>query len=319
MGKRDWNMTPKQQNIYENLWHQAHKIFDWRTHHQGKRGTARYRDGVRSFAKHLAINYGSKNFKNINEGHLRSFVKESQEAGVSAATIKTDLSAVRKLHAMLPKARHKLPDNNDILGAEKRKIVGVDRSWQNREVTKAVHHARIMERKDVEWAIGCARTMGLRIEEATGLTRTQMREALINGHLHLTKTKGGIPRDVPLNQGAKRVLQRILAESKHEKIFTSHGQTHRQAMKSIQNWLQNHRKVFTEKNEQESASTYTKQLGIDVQRPHLTFHGLRHSYARSQYEKATIGGMSANEARLYVAEQLGHGRDDVTRIYLGRK
>ena len=47
-------------------------------------------------------------------------------------------------------------------------------------------------------------------------------------------------------------------------------------------------------------------------------HGLRHSYARWQYEKGLESGMSAKEARLFVAEQLGHGRDDVTRVYLGK-
>src|SRR5690625_34220 len=111
MGKRDsgaWEMTVKQKNIYENLFRQAHKIFDFHHHHQGKRGTARYRDGVRAFCKHLAIHYQSKNFKNISEKHLKSFVEESIRAGVSPATIKTDLAAIRKLHSLLPKTRYKL-------------------------------------------------------------------------------------------------------------------------------------------------------------------------------------------------------------------
>ncbi|WP_062354425.1 site-specific integrase [Bacillus kwashiorkori] len=97
MGKRDWEMNQRQRNIYNNLWQQVHRTFDWRTHHQGKRGTERYRNGVNAFCKHLAIKYGSKNFKNINDKHLESFIKVSQEAGISASTIKTDLSAIRKL------------------------------------------------------------------------------------------------------------------------------------------------------------------------------------------------------------------------------
>ena len=319
MGKRDWEMTQRQQNVYNNLWQQAHKTFDWRTHHQGKRGTERYRNGVKAFCKHLAIQYSSKNFKNISDKHLESFVRASQEAGVSASTIKTDLSAIRKLHSMLPKTRNKLSTDNKILGAEKRKIVGVDRAWKDSEALKASNLANSMGRNDVDWAIRCARTLGLRIEETTALTKSQIREALTNGRIiYLTNTKGGIARDVPLNNGAKRVLREMLAKSNQERVFTGHGRTHKQVIKSIENWVQNHRGIFTEKEIREDSKEYAQQLGIDDQRPNLTMHGLRHSYARWQYEKGLESGMSAKEARLFVAEQLGHGRDDVTRVYLGK-
>lgn len=321
MGKRDsgaWEMTVKQKNIYENLFRQAHKIFDWRHHHQGRRGNARYRDGVRAFAKHLAIHYGSKNFKNISDKHLQSFVTESRKAGVSPATIKTDLAAVRKLHSLLPKTRYKLARENNKLGAEKRKTVGVDRAWRDSEAKKASDLAHAMDRKDVNWAIRCARTMGLRIEEVTALEKTQIREALTNGYIHLTKTKGGIPRDVPLNPGAERVLREMLTENEQEKIFIRHGRTHKQAMKSIQNWIGNHRELFAE-NEHTQDTEYIKKMGINEERKNLSFHGLRHSYARWQYEKSIEKGMTEKEARQYVAEQLGHGRDEVTRIYLEKK
>lgn len=318
MGKRDWKLNEKEKNIFENLWRQAHKVFHWKTHHQGKRGTARYRDGVRAFCKHLAIHYQSKNFKNISEKHLKSFVEESIRAGVSPATIKTDLAAVRKLHSLLPKTRYKLSRDNGKLRAEKRQTVGVDRAWRNSEALRASNLAKSMGRKDVDWAIRCARTMGLRIEEVTALTRSQIREALTNGYIHLTITKGGIPRDVPLNPGAERVLREMLTENEQEKIFIRHGRTHKQAMKSIQNWIGNHRELFAE-NEHTQDTEYIKKMGINEERKNLSFHGLRHSYARWQYEKSIKIGMTEKEARQYVAEQLGHGRDEITRIYLEKK
>ncbi|USK35161.1 hypothetical protein LIT25_07530 [Bacillus sp. F19] len=52
-----------------------------------------------------------------------------------------------------------------------------------------------MGRKDIEWAIRIAESMGLRLEEVTALTRSQLRSAFRNGYLALTTTKGGIPRD----------------------------------------------------------------------------------------------------------------------------
>src|SRR5699024_7484538 len=106
-----------------------------------------------------------------------------------------------------------------------------------------------MGRQDVEWAIGCARTLGLRIEETTSLTKTQIREALTNNYIHLPKPIGGFKRDVPLNDRAERVLRDLLANGKNERIFISHGRTHKQAMKSIQNWVYNNRDIFTEKHQ----------------------------------------------------------------------
>src|SRR5690625_5118767 len=141
-GKRNWDMTEKQENIYENLWEQVHKTLDWRTHHQGRRGNERYREGLRAFSKHLAIHYQSKNFKNISDKHLISFVEASKNAKMGTSTIKTDLAAIRKLHSMLPKKRHHLTESNKAFQLEKRQLKGVDRAWTNQEVTKAYKHAQ---------------------------------------------------------------------------------------------------------------------------------------------------------------------------------
>ena len=309
-------MTEKQANMYQNLWNQVHKTFDWRTHHQGKRGNERYREGLRAFSKHLAIEYGSKHFRNISDQHLRSFVEVSKEANIGTSTIKTDLSAIRKLHQLLPKKRHDLPQDNKAFQLEKRRLTGIDRAWTNQEVTKAYEHAQVMERNDVIWGLGLARTLGLRMEEATALTKTQIRNALTNGYLHLTKTKGGVKRDVPLNAQSTRVLQQMLHQSPSEKIFVKHGRTHTQAMKRIQNWIGNHRHVF-QQNDVKRDHVYQQQLKIDVERPNLTFHGLRHAYARENYQKFLKALKNEKKARLEVSKLLGHGRDDVTKIYLG--
>lgn len=320
-GSRDWIMTEKQENIFENLWEQAHKVFDWRIHHQANRGNERYRNGVRAFCKHLAIHYQSKNFKNINDKHLKSFVEASNKSNISSRALKTDLAAIRKLHAMLPQKRYKtLETNNKKLGVEKRKNIGIDRAWRNHEVGKAIEHAKITNRHDVKWAIQCARSLGLRIEETTALTKSQLREALTNNYVHLTKTKGGIKRDIPLNPGAERTFRDMVANAPNEKIFIGHGKTHKQVMKSIQNWIYNHRYIFTE--EQASLQIderYQNDLNIDFERTKLTFHGLRHAYARNQYEMVKKSSLNKKNARKYVAELLGHGRDDVTRIYLAEK
>jgi integrase len=48
----------------------------------------------------------------------------------------------------------------------------------------------------------------------------------------------------------------------------------------------------------------------------MTFHGLRHTCAVEWYKGYIESGDSEYQARKKVAKLLGHGRDDVTRVYL---
>lgn len=48
----------------------------------------------------------------------------------------------------------------------------------------------------------------------------------------------------------------------------------------------------------------------------MTFHGLRHIRAAERYQERVQRGRSPYQARKEVTKLLGHGRDDVTRIYL---
>lgn len=319
--KRNWQLTPKQENNYKNLCRQIDKVFDYRTHHQGKRGTERYRASCYEFAKHLAKEYNSTHFRNIRDKHLESFVKESQKQGVSAATIKTDLASVRKLHNMLPDTRYRLEDSkvaNKKFDLEKRVIVGVDRAWAKEEINLAALRANAMGRKDVEWSIRIAESTGTRIEEVTALTRSQLRSALKNGYIGLTTTKGGIPRDIPLNKESEGVFRDILRNPHNsEKIFISHGSTHHQSIKSIQNWIFNNRRYFNLSHTPDQK--YLDTMNIQHEQIKLTFHGIRHLYAREQYKKFVGSGLSALQARKEVAILLGHGRDTVTKVYLGGK
>ena len=48
----------------------------------------------------------------------------------------------------------------------------------------------------------------------------------------------------------------------------------------------------------------------------MTFHGLRHTCAVEWYERFVDLGNREFVARKKVAKLLGHGRDDVARVYL---
>src|SRR5699024_11607659 len=109
--------------------------------------------------------------------------------------------------------------------------------------------------------------------------------------IELHNTKNGIERDVPVETPHQiGVIQKILAK------------------KRIQDWIINNRSKFQN----------DKQFNVNDTREksNLTFHGLRHSYTRTNYEKNIHEGMNKKESRKDVARNLGHGRDSVTLTYL---
>jgi integrase/recombinase XerD len=188
----------------------------------------------------------------------------------------------------------------------------IDRAWFDSEYHNAINIALSMNRNDVVWALKLARYCGVRLEECTALTKTQLKEALHHDFLSLKNTKNGILRDIPLNENARFIISDILKDATSERIFVYHGRNHQQAKKSIQNWIINNRSKFAEK-----VDNGHDQLNDTTYRSKLTFHGLRHAFAREKYQEFIRKGFSPQTSRKMVAEQMGHGRDDVTLIYLG--
>lgn len=194
-------------------------IFNYTNHQQGFRGIERYRNGLRAFCKHLTIHYRPKNFRNIQDKHLISFIEESISVNVDITTLKTDLSAIRKLHKLTPKTRYKLSVGNDLLGVAKRTKKEIDRAWSENEYNAAINLALSMNRNDVVWALKLARYCGVRLEECTALTKTQLKEALHQDFLALKNTKNGILRDIPLIENARFIISDILKDVTSKQDF----------------------------------------------------------------------------------------------------
>ncbi len=54
----------------------------------------------------------------------------------------------------------------------------------------------------------------------------------------------------------------------------------------------------------------------------ITLHGLRHTFAREKFEREVGNSTNKREIRAAkerVAKELGHGRPEVTAIYLGAR
>jgi len=298
----------REDNIYKNLSSQISKIS--KHNRQGSFKTKeRYKQGVDRFCKFLAANFGIQKFANINDKHVEKYVEDMQSRGLSASTIKTDLAAIRFYHDKTDKPRHTLSDNSKYT-LERRSFGGVDRSWNQSEYKAFRELAYARGQLRVAEIATLARNEGLRIHETLRIDRSSVEKALATGKLHV-KGKGGKERDVPLSQESRIVLQeRIQSVERGDKLYVQeHEKTHL-VIKQVQNFINRNREHF------QDASRQLERTEGDEIVQNITFHGLRHSYAQDQYQRAMDVGLSDYRARVTVSQLLGHERDDVTRIYV---
>ena len=265
-----------------------------------KKSHFRYRDSMTGFLYFCAEQFHLEKLANVREKHLRSYVDYRRQLGISEKTLKNDLAAIRFFHQFTG-SRHVLPDNRD-LGMTKTPSGGKDLAWTEEEHQLMMEQAIRLDRQDVVLAMKLARLAGLRIHECARLTVGHIQDALKDGEVTI-KGKGGRVRRVPVSPELRLELERILAGSgcaRERKIFVEPGQKTHQAIRSIEKFIRDHRQEFTSRA--------------------ITPHGLRHSYAREAFERS-VGGSKEDrcrikEAKMHVAELLGHGRPEVTDLYL---
>lgn len=285
-------------NRYLNLMLQVDKLH--RHNRQGSYQTrARYYEAMQRFCRFLAEAFRLERLANIAPKHIYAYISYLQANGKSASTIKTDLSAIRFFHDRIPNPRYELP-GNDALLLQHRTFGGVDRTWSAGEFermhTLAVRHGR----EDFASALLLGRFAGLRIHECFRIDTATAAKAVKENALTV-KGKGGLIRTVPLAACLVERLQQDLKRTpRGHKLYVPDGQKTHEAIKALQAFIWLNRSLV-----QDEGST----------RP-MTFHGLRHTYASEKYQGFIAAGRTPYEARKAVSKLLGHGRDNVTRIYL---
>lgn len=262
----------------------------------------RYYEAMQRFCRYLAEEYRLQKLANISGKHLVAYVRHLQENGKAASTIKTELAAIRFWHDQISNTKHKLPSNGDLSDQaplERRKLQGTDRHWTPEQFTAFVAVCREAGRTDYADIATLTFYVGLRIHEVCRLDTAAV-EAWERTGLLTVKGKGGRVRSVPVEAGAaKQALRdRRAAVQRGHKLFVPDDTATDAYIYAFQSFLREHR----------------PDQGTNP-RP-LTHHGLRHSYAIRQYQTAVDGGASEHRAKLDVSHLLGHGRADVTKIYL---
>lgn len=283
---------------YQNLLTQLDKLH--RHNRQGSfRTKQRYYEAMQRFCRFLAERYRLERLANVAPKHIYAYVAYLQEQEKSASTIKTDLSAIRFFHDLIQRPRYELPANADLL-LQRRTFGEVDRSWSPAEFSRMLACALELKKEDFVTIFYLGRYAALRIHECFRIDTATAAKAIKENALTI-KGKGGLVRTVPLEPILVQRLQFHLQQTpRGHKLFVPDDQQTHEAIKALQAFIYLY-------------CPYAQDKGSD--RP-MTFHGLRHTCAAEWYKGYVQRGLSPYQARKSVSKLLGHGRDDVTRIYL---
>ena len=290
-------MSQKTENLYKNLKSQIDKIS--KHNRQGSFKTKeRYEQSVNRFCKFIAEEFAVQKFANIQDKHIQAYITDMKNRGLSASHIKAEVSAIRFYYDK--------SGGKNVLGefdTGKRKFGGVPRAWSEKEINDFKKLCEKRGATKIENISMLARNEGLRLHEAIRIDRAIAKKAVKNNTIEI-KGKGGKVREVPLSAESKEMLTKLIeSTSRGEKLFIQPGEKTHLFIKQVQNFINRNREHFQDKGRTSN----------------ITFHGLRHAYAQEQYNKAINSGKTALQARLKVSSLLGHGRDDVTRIYLAKE
>lgn len=277
-----------------------------REHRDGSRATqaARHRslDQMAEQLHELGFKH-IKGPKGLKEKHVLALVENWQATGITDATMKNRMSHLRWVakSAGMP---HLVQRDNDGYGIGRRQFV----TNEDRALVFKPEQIAALPDPYVRLSAELQREFGLRREEAMKFIPSWADQG---DHIRLKDswTKGGRPREIPvLTEAQRELLDRAKAFAPKYSLIPAE-----------RSYIQ-HVKVFERQME---------AVGLGKS------HGARHGYAQARYETLTgwkapaAGGPTSRElseeqrpidleARLKISRELGHEREQITAVYLGR-
>ena len=244
---------------------------------------------------------------NLKPKHAEALIDRWKRDGISVGTFKNRMGTLRWMYAKVDK-HFLIPRHNADVGIGKREFVS--KESKARELTPAFGDMEKIKSSQVRMSLELQRAFGLRREESLKIQpawadRERENKLVLMG----SWTKGGRPREIPIRTAKQReILDRA-------KVLAGAGSL-----------------IPREKTYINHLRSYKRQIaaaGFDK------LHGLRHAYAQERYQELTgraapaAGGKSLAEltaegriedrqARLRISEELGHGREQITSVYLSR-
>jgi hypothetical protein len=249
------------------------------------------------------MGYRRMTARSLKPKHVDALVKRWLSEGMAAGTVKNRMNCLRWWATKVDR-RNVVARSNDFYGIPDRQFVSND--------SKAVivDDDTLLTVKDdyVRMSLELQRAFGLRREEAIKFMPGYADQG---DHIRLKAswTKGGKAREVPvLIQEQRAVLDRAQRLVGSGSLIPSQ-KTYIQQLRTYER--------------------HTTQVGLSK------LHGLRHAYVQSRYQALTgwvcpaAGGPAAkslsaqqrqqdHQARLTISRELGHVREQISAVYLGR-
>lgn len=238
--------------------------------------------------------------------HVDVLLKQWQADGLAVGTIKNRMAAVRWWAEKVGK-QNCVPRTNDAAGIARRSYVAKESKAQqlDQDTLAKIGHERLRVSLELQQAFG------LRREEALKFQPDYAMASIGNAiELKASWCKGGRARTIPITSDYQReVLTRAAA-------LAGKGGSMIPPDKTYVAWLSTYKEA-------------TRAAGA------RRLHGLRHGYAQTRFEalagfkSPAAGGPSKAQltpeqreidlrVRLQISAELGHGREEVTAVYLGR-
>ena len=239
----------------------------------------------------------------LKQKHIRALVEHWQGQNLSAGTIKNRMSCLR-WWAEKVNRRAVVAGSNDFYGIPDRQFVSESSK------AKGLAGEQLGQVKDehVQMSLRLQQAFGLRREEAL---KIRLCWANRGDHLHLKAswTKGGRERIVPIRTKEQRALLEQAKRLAGLGALIPGGRSYIEQLRIYER--------------------HTANAGLSK------MHGLRHAYAQQRYLELTGwpsphgGGPSKKDltpaqreadlqARLAISRELGHVREQITAVYLGR-
>ena len=276
-----------------------------RRNRDGSRATQENRlKSLELFSKQLKeLGFNQMRANKVKLKHVNKLVEYWQEQGLSSGTIKNRMSHIRWLSEKINKP-HMIPAKNDYFDIARRKYV----TNENKAISNPYEIIKKIDNKNIELSLRLQKEFGLRREESLKFNPSYADKG--NGiTLKSSWCKGGRPREIPVRNEAQRAL-----------------------LDEIKRVVGNGSLIPKNKSYIEHLNAYN--YALRCQKISKT-HGLRHYYAQERYRELTgfdcpaCGGKTSREldsserlddtrAREIISAELGHARESITAIYLGR-
>lgn len=273
--------------------------------HDGSYATRAVRArGLQAISRELKeLGYALPGARSLKPKHVEALIDRWKAAGLGDGTLKNRLGWIRWWAYSVRKTSVMLPHNDDYGIGRRERFLG-DRSAR-------LEPEKLAKVSDplVGLSLRLQAAFGLRCEEAIKF-RVAFADRGDRLVLKPSWTKGGRYREIPILHPRQRALIDEIRAKVGDRALIPDG--------------------FTYKDQLQRYKYQVMRSGLG------RGHGLRHAYAQWRYRSLTgrpcpaRGGPAASDldaagraadrdARLTIAEELGHGRIDVTDAYLGRR